>query len=116
MKKYLVELTAEERSQLVALTRKGKASARRIKRALVLIDAAAGDKDEDIASKVCVRNIQRIRERFVEKGLEAALSELPRPGKARLQQPPGSATHRYHLHATTWPGPVDDEAPRRPPG
>ena len=86
MKKYLVELTAEERFQLVALTRKGKASARRIKRALVLIDAAAGDKDEDIASKVqvSVRNIQRIRERFVEKGLEAALSELPRPGKARL--------------------------------
>ena len=86
LKKYLVELTAEERSQLVVLTRKGKASARRIKRALVLLAVGAGDKDEDIASKVqvSVRNIQRIRQRFVEEGLEAALSERPRPGKARL--------------------------------
>ena len=86
MKKYLVELTAEEWSQLMALTRKGKTSARRIKRALVLLDAGAGDKDEDIASKVqvSVRNIQRIRQRFVEEGLAAALSERPRPAKARL--------------------------------
>ena len=86
LKKYLVELTAEERSQLAVLTGKGRASARRIKRALVLLAAGAGDKDEDIASKVqvSVRNIQRMRQRFVEEGLEAALSERPRPGKARL--------------------------------
>lgn len=86
LKKYLVQLTEDERSQLVALTRKGKASARRLKRALVLLAASAGDKDEDIASKVQVgvRSIERMRQRFVEEGLEAALSERPRPGKARL--------------------------------
>ena len=86
MKKYLVVLTADERSQLVGLTRKGKASARRVKRALVLLAASVGDKDEDISGKVLVsvRSIQRMRQRFVEEGLEAALSELPRPGKARL--------------------------------
>jgi transposase len=86
LKKYLVELTAEERSQLIALTGRGKASARRLKRALVLLAASIGDKDEDIATRVqvSVRNIQRLRQRFVEEGLEAALSERPRPGKARL--------------------------------
>jgi hypothetical protein len=39
---------------LVALTRKGKASARRIKRASIVLAADAGDKDELIAEKVSV--------------------------------------------------------------
>jgi hypothetical protein len=49
LKKYVVRLTPEERESLVALTRKGKASARRIKRASILLAADAGDKDELIA-------------------------------------------------------------------
>jgi hypothetical protein len=31
-----------------------------------------------------VNTVERIRKRFVEEGLEAALSEHPRPGKERL--------------------------------
>lgn len=86
MKKYVIKLSPEERSALTALTSKGKASARRIKRALVLLAADAGDKDEGIAGtvRVGVRSVERIRQRFVEEGLDAALSERPRPGKARL--------------------------------
>jgi transposase len=85
-KKYVVKLTSEERSELVVLTTKGKASARRIKRALSLLAADDGDGDEAIAAKVRVHanSVGLVRRRFVEEGLEAALSERPRPGKARL--------------------------------
>lgn len=86
LKKYIVDLTPEERADLEALTRKGTASARRMKRALVLLAADDGDKDEAIAAKARVHRttVEHIRKRFVEEGLEAALSERPRPGKARL--------------------------------
>jgi transposase len=71
---------------LLTLTRRGKASARRIRRALVLLAADEGDKGEQIAEKarVSLRTVEGLRKRFVEEGLEAALSERPRPGKARL--------------------------------
>ena len=86
MKKYLVHLTSEERTELLAVTRRGKASARRIKRALVLLAADDGDKDQQIAAKarVSLRTVEGLRRRFVEEGLEATLSDRPRPGKARL--------------------------------
>ncbi|MCA1656682.1 MAG: IS630 family transposase [Actinobacteria bacterium] len=84
MKKYVVTLTAEERAALEALTRKGTAKVRRLKRALVLLSSAEGDPDVASAGKarVSVDTVERIRRRFVEEGLEAALAERPRPGKA----------------------------------
>ncbi len=83
-KKYIVELTQEERSRLRELTRKGECKARRLKRALVLLSADEGKVDREIAAEVRVHEvtIERLRRRFVEEGLEAALSEKPRPGKA----------------------------------
>ena len=86
MKKYVVNLTPEERAELENLTRKGKASVRRVKRATILLSADEGDIDEQIAVKARVHRItvELIRKRFVEEGLEAALGERPRPGKARL--------------------------------
>lgn len=86
MKKYIVKLTDEERSELLILTSKGASKARRLKHALCLLAAHDGDRDEDIAAKVrvSVHSVARVRQRFVEEGLAAALSERPRPGKARL--------------------------------
>lgn len=86
LKKYIVELTPAERERLEALTRKGNVSARRMKRALVLLAADDGDKDEDSAAKARVHRVtvEDIRKRCVLEGLDAALSEHPRPGKARL--------------------------------
>jgi transposase len=86
LKKYVIKLTPEERSALTVLTSRGKANVRRVKRALVLLAANDGERDEEIAGtvRVGVRSVERIRQRFVEEGLEAALSERPRPGKARL--------------------------------
>lgn len=86
MKKYVVRLTDEERAELEALTSKGASKARRLKHALVLLAADDGDGDEAIAAKVrvSVNSVARVRQRFVEEGLAAALNERPRPGKARL--------------------------------
>lgn len=86
LKKYVVELSPEERADLEALTRKGATNARRLKRALILLAADDGVIDEEIAAKVRVHRttVEHIRQRFVEEGLDAALSERPRPGKARL--------------------------------
>jgi transposase len=80
-KRYKVKLTEQERSDLLVLTRKGKASVRRIKRALVLLRSDEGATDEQIVAGVGigVATVERIRKRFVEEGLEAALSEKPRP-------------------------------------
>ncbi len=85
MKKYRVELTAAEREQLVALTRKGRTPARRLKRAWVLLTADEGASDLAIAAQVRVHcaTVERVRQRFVLEGLDAALAERPRPGKAR---------------------------------
>ena len=93
MKKYAVELEPQARTELEALTRRGSASARRIKRALILLAAADGETDKSIAAKVRIHpnTVQRIRQRYVSESLEAALSERPRPGKARKLAGPEEA-------------------------
>ncbi len=76
-KRYLVTLTDEERQLLRELVRRGKASARAVEHALILLkaDLAEDATDEEIsqACEVSVRTVERVRKRFVEDGLEAAL-------------------------------------------
>lgn len=83
--RYRVTLTVDERSQLEALTQKGKVAARRVKRAQILLAADQGSTDEAIATNVVVgtSTVYRTKQRFVEEGLERALSELPRSGAPR---------------------------------
>lgn len=85
MKKYVVQLADQEREQLEGLTSKGNTKARKLKRALVLLFSEEGDTDQQVTRKarVSVGTVERVRQRFVEEGMEAALSERPRPGKAR---------------------------------
>lgn len=87
-KRYVVELTEEERGQLQALGKKGKVTARKLRRAQLLLLAAEGYTDGEIAAAlhVGVSTVERIRKRFVEGGLEWALTERPRPGgRAKLR-------------------------------
>lgn len=83
-KRYRVTLTDEERERLGALTRKGKASARTVRRAQTLLLADDGRADEAIAAALHsgLSTVARTRQRFVEEGLEAALTDRPRPGPA----------------------------------
>jgi transposase len=82
VKRYRVSLSEEERERLHLLTRKGKASARMVRRAQILLLASEDRIDEAIAAAlhVGVRTVERTRQRFVEEGLEASLRERPRPG------------------------------------
>src|SRR5574341_1111260 len=84
-KKYIVELTDDEREQLGALTSKGTTGVRRYKRARALLGADAGELDVVLAEQVGLHanSLGRLRQRFVEEGMEAALRERPRPGAAR---------------------------------
>lgn len=81
-KKYVVELTKEQRSYLLDLLKKGEAKARMLTRARVLLLSAEGNTDAFIAKvlKVNPQTVRNIRKRFAEEGLEAALKERPRPG------------------------------------
>jgi transposase len=85
VKKYIVDLDERERDQLEQLTTKGESGARRIRRARILLLADEDRLDKEIASFLgaAVTTVERVRKRFVEEGLEAALSERPRPGAAR---------------------------------
>jgi transposase len=84
-KRYFVTLTEEERAYLLGLTKKGKVSARKLTRAHILLQADAGVSDKAIAAAlhIGIATVERIRKRFVEEGLDAALSERPRPGGQR---------------------------------
>jgi transposase len=85
-KKYRVTLTTQERDELEAMISKGKADARKLAHARILLqtDEAGGAParaDEEVASALdtSTRTIERVRRRFVEEGLGSAL--LPKPTK-----------------------------------
>ena len=87
-KKYIVRLSQEERETLVKLVRGGKAAARKITRARMLLKADAGAggpgwTDQRIAEtlEVGVRTVENLRRRCVQEGLEAAVSDKPRPDR-----------------------------------
>src|SRR5262249_48397313 len=81
MKKYIATLTAEERQHLEHLLAKGKAAARTLAHVLLHADQTVGETDAEIAETfgLGVRTIERVRQRFVEEGLEAALKPKASP-------------------------------------
>ncbi len=84
-KLYRVDLTKSEREQLLDIARKGKTSARKVKRSLILCKADEGLTDQQVSQALLVgaSTVSRVRRRFVEEGLESALKERPRPGQRR---------------------------------
>src|SRR5258708_6220904 len=126
VKKYIVRLTEEERIGLRAVVSKGRASARKIGHARVLLKVDADGPnwtDEEAAEAFGIRanTVRDIRQRFVEEGLEAALerkrrTEPPTPrkldgaGEARLialacgEPPEGRARGTLHKIASSMRG------------
>lgn len=90
---YVVDLTEEERTSLLDLTKRGTQSARNLKRAHILLLADAGKTDQEIAAVLhtSTPTVQRTRQRFVEGGLERALNEDPRPGGRKKLDVKGEA-------------------------
>jgi len=100
MKKYKVTLAADERQSLQALVSKGKAAAKKLMHARILLKADAAAEgpawtDDQIAEAVAVnrRTVEHVRQRFVEQGLEAALvrKKQDRPSRERKLDGAGEA-------------------------
>ena len=80
-----LRFTEAERRRLVSISKSRSDEKRRTLRAAILLDSLSGQSDETIARQhhvsrgtvvLCIR-------KCLEFGLEAALGELPRPGKPR---------------------------------
>jgi hypothetical protein len=100
VKKYRVTLTPEERQALADLIAAGKAAARKLAHARIVLkaDAAPGGPawpDGRIAEavEVSIDTVERVRQRFVEQSLEAALGrkKQDRPSRERKLDGRGEA-------------------------
>jgi transposase len=110
MKRYKVTLTDDERQRLQTLLASGKAAARRLTHARILLkaDAAPGGPawiDQRIveALDVGVSTVERVRRRFVEEGLEAALGHKPPQRPPRQPKLDGRAEARLIALACSAP-------------
>ena len=86
--KHVVRLEADERRQLARLVRSGKHPARVLTHARILLKADASEGgpgwgDEDIAAALeCgVRTVARVRQKFAEGGLDAAVHRKKPTGR-----------------------------------
>ena len=85
MKKYVVTLTQDERRQLSTIASKGKNRSQTVVNALILLACDDGEFQETrsinqtISSvlQISMRKIDRLKRRFIEDGLEAALNGRP---------------------------------------
>jgi transposase len=85
MNTYKVTLTQEERNQLTEITRTGIHAARKVIHALILLNVDRGqyNTEQQINEEICkvlkigMRTIDRVKRRFVEEGLDAALKMAP---------------------------------------
>ena len=110
MKKYKVTLTAEERQQLQGLIATGKAAAKKLTHARILLkaDAAEGGPAWDDpriadATEVSTDTVARVRQRFVEHGLEAALTRKKQDRPSRERKLDGRAEARLIALACSAP-------------
>ena len=98
VKKYVVRLSAEERSRLAALIHRGKGVAQLLTKARILLKAdvsAAGEgwSDSRIAQALdtSIPTIERTRRQLVEEGFDAVLTRKTNPNSARKRIFDGAA-------------------------
>lgn len=85
MIKYKVTLTKEERESLMSNTRKGSHTAKKVIHSIILLNVDQGQFVEDPQTneevcnvlKIGMRTIDRVKQRFVIDGLDAALGVAP---------------------------------------
>ena len=102
-----IELSEEERSELTRLSRSGKTSVRLAQRASIVLLAADGMQNKDIAAKLGVGRVQvaRWRERYLLAGIEGIERDLPRgapPVKVDVARLVELTTRSTPVAATHW--------------
>lgn len=112
MKKYIVTLSKEERETLSALASKGEHKSQKILNALILLGCDEGENqikcstNEEIARilNISMRKIDRVKERFVIEGIEAALNGRKRN---RIYTKKADGDFEAHLIALSCSGPPE---------
>jgi hypothetical protein len=84
-KKYMVDLKADEQEMLTGLIASGTQRVRKVNHARILLKADDGWTDQGIsdALSISVPTIERVRQRFVEMGIEGAL--IPHRSRRKYQ-------------------------------
>jgi transposase len=79
---FVVNLTKEDREYLNQFIRRGKASARSLTRARILLMADEGYSNKEIVDvlKTTRPTVNRIRKRYYQEGLDSAINDKPRSG------------------------------------
>jgi len=82
-KKHIVELAPEERKKLIAVVSKGRNKALVIRRAHILLKSDEGKTGDEIAGMLYVDcdTVHRVRKRYSQLGLEAALAGKAYPDR-----------------------------------
>jgi len=105
-----VVLSAEQRDALESRARARSASARSVERARIVLLAASGMQDRQIAAKLRImpEKAARWRNRFLDGGLAALEKDAPRPGRtptitpAKIQDVIRKTTQERPSNATHW--------------
>jgi len=112
MRKYIVTLTEEERSELKKLTSKGSHRSQKVMNALILLNCDEGRYQEarsinEVTASVLqisMRKIDRVKKRFVEEGFDIALNG--RKGE-RVYAKKADGDFEAHLVALSCSGPPE---------
>ena len=93
MKRYVVNLTEDERASLEELTRRARVSGRKRQRALILLKADDGLTDREIADELEVGlvTVERVRKRCIERGIAATLDRKPQETPSRPRKFDGAS-------------------------
>ncbi len=87
MKRYVVTLEKDERAELAGITRKGSHQSQKVLNALILLNSDEGEFNEHRARgaaiaeilRISARKVDRVKKRFVEEGMEAAVGRVAVP-------------------------------------
>jgi transposase len=96
VKRYIVNLTRAEREGLELLVGRERVSGLKRQRASILLKADDGLTDGEIAEELGVgrATVERVRQRCVERGIEACLERKPQENPSRPRKLDGAAEAR----------------------
>lgn len=102
-----VLLTEEQRGKLSVYARGRSVAQRVVERARIVLQAAEGKQDREIAAALQIgrHTVARWRARFLESGVAGIEKDAPRPGRVRQIEPEEivrKTTQEKPDHATHW--------------
>jgi transposase len=104
-KSNVVSLTDEQRQRLHRITHCGREAAQKINRARILLKAAAGEADMEIAAAldVSLATVERSRRQFARNGIDAALERKPQPSRPQKRRLDGNGEAKLVMLACSMP-------------